>query len=317
MSVIRIKKARTPYVTLNTTALNDARLSFRAKGLHTYLMSKPDDWQVYIAQLEKESPREGREAVSGALKELETAGYLKRERRRGEKGRMAGWDTTIYETPELAQQDSDDMPATENGLSDIGSTEIGLSEVGSTEVGKTATTYFLKVPSDLKVPKLEGTNPPLPPSGERSTGKIAQAALDAKTVLTHLNTLTGRQYSAIQHISARLHQGVTLAQCLLVLDWWAEVKVPQSPEQAQWFDNETPFRKTKFDKYRAAAEAWQKEGRPPWHGSPNGHMPADTRLSEKGMSTLVAAQRLMERRATRGGQRPELQKLPLGTGQDE
>lgn len=74
MSVIRIKKKRTPYVTLDTTALNDPRLSFRAKGLHAYLLSKPDDWQVYIAHLEEESPREGKDAIRGAIKELEAAG---------------------------------------------------------------------------------------------------------------------------------------------------------------------------------------------------------------------------------------------------
>ena len=164
MSVIRIKKRSTPYVTLNTTALNDARLSFRAKGLHTYLMSKPDDWRVYIVQLEKESPKEGREAIAGALKELEAAGYIHRERIRGEKGRMAGWDTTIYETPELADEK---VESTENGFAEVGSTEIGLSEVGSTEVGKPATTYngFNQELSELKI---EETTPS-PPQGEAQT----------------------------------------------------------------------------------------------------------------------------------------------------
>src|SRR5689334_5873806 len=136
MSVIRVKKAeRKPYVILDTTALNDARLSFRAKGLHTYLMSKPDAWQVYIAQLEQSSPKEGREAIRSALKELEDAGYLHRTRRRGEKGRMTGWETTVYETADLARQAESET--TENVLSEVGSTDIGLSEVGSTEVGST------------------------------------------------------------------------------------------------------------------------------------------------------------------------------------
>ena len=84
MSVIRIKKAhKPPYVILDTTALNDVRLSFRAKGLHTYLMSKSDNWQVYIQQLEMQSPTEGRDAIRAALKELEDAGYIRRSRQRG------------------------------------------------------------------------------------------------------------------------------------------------------------------------------------------------------------------------------------------
>jgi hypothetical protein len=110
MSVIRIKKARDkPYVILDITALNDARLSFRAKGLHTYLMSRPDNWQVHIEQLEKQSPREARDAIRGAMQELETCGYIRRQRVRGAKGRMMGWDTTIYETPLLAKLDAEDQ----------------------------------------------------------------------------------------------------------------------------------------------------------------------------------------------------------------
>ena len=109
MSVIRIKKARDkPFVILDTTALNDARLSFRAKGIHTYLMAKPDDWQIHIEQLEKQSPREARDAIRSALGELEMSGYLRRQRIRGAKGRMMGWDTTIYETPLLAKLDAED-----------------------------------------------------------------------------------------------------------------------------------------------------------------------------------------------------------------
>src|SRR5262245_9803857 len=107
MSVIRTRKAKhKPYVTVDTTALNDDRLSFRAKGLHTYLMSKPDDWQVYIDQLERTSPSEGRDAIRSALSELEHAGYMHRHKIRGPKGRMAGWSTTVYETPGLASEES-------------------------------------------------------------------------------------------------------------------------------------------------------------------------------------------------------------------
>jgi hypothetical protein len=109
MSIIRIKKAhKPPYVILDTTALNDARLSFRAKGIHTYLMARPDDWEVHIDHLMKQSPREARDAIRGAMMELDTCGYIRRVRIRGDNGRMAGWDTTVYETPLLALLDAED-----------------------------------------------------------------------------------------------------------------------------------------------------------------------------------------------------------------
>jgi hypothetical protein len=106
MSVIRIKKAhRKPYVILDTTALLDDRLSYRAKGLHSYLMTKPEDWQVHLDYLAQQSPTEGREAVRTALTELEDAGYVKRQKVRGERGLLSGWNTVVYETPALCTED--------------------------------------------------------------------------------------------------------------------------------------------------------------------------------------------------------------------
>jgi hypothetical protein len=106
MSVIRIKKAhRKPYVILDTTALLDDRLSYRAKGLHSYLMTKPEGWQVRLDYLAQQSPTEGREAVRTALTELEDAGYVKRQKVRGERGLLGGWNTVVYETPALCTED--------------------------------------------------------------------------------------------------------------------------------------------------------------------------------------------------------------------
>jgi len=77
LSLIRTKKnAQTPYVMLDTTALNDSRLSFRAKGLHAYLMTRRQDGNVSLARLALVSPTEGQHAIEDALHELVQAGYL-------------------------------------------------------------------------------------------------------------------------------------------------------------------------------------------------------------------------------------------------
>jgi hypothetical protein len=185
MSVIRIKKARSkPYVILDTTALTDDRLSFRAKGIHTYLMSRPDDWQVHIEQLEKQSPREARDAIRAAMIELETMGYLRRQRVRGEKGRMMGWDTTVYETPLLAELDAEDerlagdaigieredSPITDYPTSDEPTSDTPKS-VGPTSDGPTSAQPSSANPQllindstyDGSLPSIESThNPPTP-----------------------------------------------------------------------------------------------------------------------------------------------------------
>jgi len=116
MSIIRVHKAqRERYVILDTTALNDPRLSYRAKGLHAYLMSKPDQWRVKISQLAQLSPREGREAITTALRELQEAGYLHRTRRHDVHGHI-GWETTVYETSRLATLNADEDAGETNGL---------------------------------------------------------------------------------------------------------------------------------------------------------------------------------------------------------
>lgn len=79
--IIRVVKRDHPYVMIDKTALEDPRLSFRAKGLHAYLLSKPDDWTPNREQLASVS-KEGRDAVEIALKELKTCGYFERKRER-------------------------------------------------------------------------------------------------------------------------------------------------------------------------------------------------------------------------------------------
>ena len=52
MAIIRVIKDKSnPYVMLNKTCLRDEKLSWKAKGLHSYLLSLPDDWQIYIEDL--------------------------------------------------------------------------------------------------------------------------------------------------------------------------------------------------------------------------------------------------------------------------
>jgi hypothetical protein len=109
MSIIRVQKRREhPYVIMETTALNDEHLSFRARGLHAYLMSKPDSWEVNIRHLEAQSKRDGRHAIRATLQELEREGYIHRQRQRNEKGQLVGWVTVVYESPRLRALDQED-----------------------------------------------------------------------------------------------------------------------------------------------------------------------------------------------------------------
>ncbi|MFB2832924.1 hypothetical protein [Floridanema evergladense] len=98
MSIIRKFKKQHPWVAIDKTPLEDARLSFKARGVMAYLLCKPDDWTVNLNHLTTVSEKDGKEAIQSALKELEKLGYIARYRGRNDKGRITGWELVVFET---------------------------------------------------------------------------------------------------------------------------------------------------------------------------------------------------------------------------
>jgi len=88
-----------PYVVMDKTIFENPDISWKAKGLMGYLLSRPDDWQVIIGDLVNRST-DGKTAVRSALKELEQHGYLFRRTKRDEAtGQWAGVDLIVTEHP--------------------------------------------------------------------------------------------------------------------------------------------------------------------------------------------------------------------------
>ena len=56
-------------------AMQNDKLSYRARGILADLSTRPQTWEVTLAGLSANSPNEGTQAVRTALKELEDAGY--------------------------------------------------------------------------------------------------------------------------------------------------------------------------------------------------------------------------------------------------
>lgn len=92
------KNKENPYVIVNKNFINDESISWKAKGILLYLLSKPDDWRVYETDIVKHST-DGRDSVRSAIRELIKAGYIMREKVRNEKGRIVGSNYVVFEVP--------------------------------------------------------------------------------------------------------------------------------------------------------------------------------------------------------------------------
>ncbi len=96
-NVIRVVK-NCNYTTLSNYHFKDKRLSWKAKGLLSTMLSLPDNWNYTIEGLASLSD-DGVKATNSGLAELEKCGYLIREQLRDSKGHFVMMEYTIYEKP--------------------------------------------------------------------------------------------------------------------------------------------------------------------------------------------------------------------------
>jgi hypothetical protein len=128
LSVYRIRKDKdNPYVMVNKHFIHDPQLSYKAKGILLYLLSRPDDWQVYEIEIAKHA-KDGRESVRNGIKELLAAGYIKRGQMR-QGGKFNGYDYEVFECPHRVGKPDNGKP--DNGESDTTNKRSKLSKEGT------------------------------------------------------------------------------------------------------------------------------------------------------------------------------------------
>lgn len=106
-TIIRAPR-RDRFLIIDQRAIEDDRLSWAARGLLGYLLSKPDDWKVLVNDLRKRGDL-GRDGIYRLLRELRDTGYLRFVRKRDRLGRIRGGTYIVREIATAPDPDLPDM----------------------------------------------------------------------------------------------------------------------------------------------------------------------------------------------------------------
>ena len=111
--IVRGALPESRYYVLRNEIADDRSLSWAARGLLIHLLSKPSHWKVSVAALVNQTKgariKSGKDAIYAILKELEQAGYVKRQRTRMPDGKLGEVDYIVSEgrhAPLPAQPDT-------------------------------------------------------------------------------------------------------------------------------------------------------------------------------------------------------------------
>lgn len=162
------QRKKEKFTILDNTCIQDCNLSWKAKGVHTYLMSLPEDWKIHISEIVNHSC-DGKAALYSAIQMLEQHGYIKKIRNRRKDGCFDNTVYQVFEVPEKSETDADvhphtDFPDMDNPVLDnrtllntnklntnIQKTKLTNYEVSSKEnvTSRVSESVFVKVIKDL------------------------------------------------------------------------------------------------------------------------------------------------------------------------
>jgi uncharacterized phage protein (TIGR02220 family) len=221
-----IKQRQKGFTTIDNKVIRDDKLSWKARGIFTYLWSQSDDWNFYEVEVMKHSP-DGRSALRAGLKELEEHGYLKRTRKRNSAGQVTDTDWQLSEKPMF------DYPTLEKPTLDYPTLE-----------NRTLRN------TNLKNKQLEEiTTKRKEHSPAKAEPRVTLA--DYQNIVGNLNKCAGTNYRATgkktqRLIHARFADGFTAADFKTVID--NKVAEWKGTEMAKYLRPETLFG-TKFESY--------------------------------------------------------------------
>lgn len=130
MAIVRVVKNK-DYTVMSNAHLHDKRLSLKAVGLLSIVLSLPDDWHYTVKGLVG-SVKDGERAVNGALSELKKCGYLQVNKLypNSERSKIE-YQYVFYEKPQGAQNVPLEQDLQNVELQNVGLQNVDLQNVGA------------------------------------------------------------------------------------------------------------------------------------------------------------------------------------------
>jgi len=159
--IIIKRKVKSNFTVLDNNVIRDDRLSWKALGILTYLLSLPSDFKLYLKMLGSLRPS-GRDSTRTGLVELQECGYLSIEKIRDDTGRFLGNFWEVTDTPDAFENQPSspetDFPNTGFPISDFPASEnptlLNTSSKKELNIQSTTTTNPIGL-AHLKLSEIE------------------------------------------------------------------------------------------------------------------------------------------------------------------
>ena len=245
-------------VVCNACHFDDA-LSWKAVGLLWYLLSHPDKWRFYRADLIRRHS-DGERAVKSGLKELREGGYLRTVKRQGKDGTFDGYEWYISPVPVTEEQ-------WQSRLDPAGRFDTaGEESTGGTVPGECKTAPHS---GNNKVSCLQGEteNGSLFPSEEEKTDFVVEVGsfCERLEVPWKLKRTLAEWCREIEREPS--YAGVDFAlETRKAAEYWESngSRKPKSPDRSlrNWFSNAAKF--AREERSRRVEEKKEEVGLPGW-----------------------------------------------------
>lgn len=159
MSVFRVNKTK-DYVTMCKYHFKEKKMSLKAKGLLSEMLSLPDEWDYSVKGLEQIN-KENKDTIISILKELEEFGYLERTQLRDTKGTFTGYEYSVYEKPNTeypyTENSDTEKPYTENPTQ-LNNKELSNKELNNKQYKESKGKFIKPTLEEIKQYCLERNN---------------------------------------------------------------------------------------------------------------------------------------------------------------